>query len=123
MSKFEIINVKLGDDIDQIINEAVECIANNDKEHLLDIVKNEPRVVKIDHKTMALTTIYNHLLSQTDAIPAEEIFKMGNKQYANISGLISSLKSFIRNNHNNDYVIVKENIDGKIAYRLKAYNV
>lgn len=123
MSKFEIINVKLGDDIDQIINEAVECIANNDKEHLLDIVKNEPRMVKIDHKTMALTTIYNHLLSQTDAVPADEILKMGNKQYANVSGLISSLKSFIRNNHNNDYVIVKENTDGKIAYRLKAYNV
>lgn len=126
MANFNIIDVALGDDIDKIVSDVLSETIHRDDEEIEQAIKDAQqktlRNQPLTGKEVALNEIYNYLLTLDASIAAQDLYKMGNKHFNSPSGLISSLKTFIRKHKGNDYIIIKEDWGGNLFYRLRPYN-
>lgn len=126
MANFKIINVELGDDIDKIVSSVLSEIIQKDDDEIAQAVEEaKQRTIKIQplsDKEKSLETIYSLLLEKEETMSAPELMKLGKAHFTTISGLITALKTFIRKRKANEYIVIKEDWNGKLFYRLKPYN-
>lgn len=137
MSKVTIITVELGENIDTIISDDITELTSKNLEVVNQAIEQkqetmkvrQQKVEKIDQearaKVAALATVYQALLaahSKDDAVDLDEMIKLSSPAITNASSLVLQLKSFIRKEHDNEYVLQRKKRNKKPVYELIKFN-
>lgn len=138
MKKIEVIDVDLGQNIDDIISEDVEELAEQTKEAIDEAIAKKREVeTRQTQRTQekarkelqireALERVYTGLLEATEResfLGLEEMAELAKPAITNTSALILQLKSFIRKHKDNAYVPKRRTKDGRPIYTLIPFNV
>lgn len=121
MSDVVVIDVDLGVDIREIIDESVRSITEQNKKQIdetIEVARITQRVAIEKQAAKASTNnklqlIYTILLQSK--ISSDQLTQKIKPEYSTLSGFISKFKSFLKNEMNDSHTLVKE----KDGYRLE----
>jgi len=137
MAKMIVIDVDLGQDINDIINNDIEemteqtrqavdeAIAQKKTVETERIVQAQQRSRKEEDVRLALDGIYQHLLEQTEmgsCLSLEQMMEIAAPTITNSSALILQLKTFIRKEKGNAWVLKRHTRSKKPVYVLLPFN-
>ncbi len=125
MTKFTIIDVDLGHDIDAIINEDISEITakmNEELQSAITISKatqqiKDAKKIKEEKATVITNQLYQELL-KSHKMSANYIAKQIEGSLANTGALVTRIKTLLRNDGSR-YMIVKQKIDKEYYYCLE----
>jgi len=137
MGEMVIIEVDLGQDIDSIINDDIEEMTEKTRQAVDEAISQKKTVetnrmaqtkqkLQKEKQTLdALETIYTALLEahkNESCLSLEEMSRLATPHITNTSALILQLKSFIRKEKDNTYVLKRRTRDRKPVYTLLPFN-
>ena len=141
MVKMTIVEVDLGQDIDDIINEDVEemteqtrqvvdeAIAQKKTVETGRMVQAQQKIQKEQQTKNALERVYEALLGTTlgaaeqdSCLSLEDMAELAKPTIINTSALILQMKSFIRKDKGNAYVLKRRTRNKKPVYVLLPFN-
>jgi len=131
MVKGEIIDIDLGCDIDDIINDDIRRISGEDDLKIAKLIQDaavDSGAVKqeIDDKNFAiLEKVYDvllHTVDSDDCVSVDEILSISGPYITSAIGFVQRMKSFIRIHKGNDYILKKRKRNKETCYCLLRYN-
>jgi hypothetical protein len=134
MANVQIIDVKLGQAVEDIISDDVKELTEKNRKDIEDgierkkatIDQRSERVIKINQQERqieaALSTCHDHLLKATEPVPISKLLELAAPVIDKPSPLIMRLKTFLRKVHDNEHVIVKCTRGGESCYTLEPFN-
>jgi len=132
-TKVSIIEVDLGEDIDNMISEDVIELTQEAKQELdntIAVAKNVQRLKEQkdfkkqkskDDLQEILNTTYNNLIEADKGILAEDIVESVKPLIKTASAFSLRMKTYLRNK-GNEYIMVRKKINKKPHYVLEPYN-
>ena len=137
MAKMAVIDVDLGQDINDIINDDVEEMTEQTRQAVDEAIAQK-KSVETEHLAAAqlklrreedvrsaLDKVYRHLLEATEmdsCLSLEEMIEITEPAITNSSALILQLKSFIRKEKGNAWVLKRRTKSKKPVYILLPFN-
>jgi len=137
MAKMVVMDVDLGQSIDDIINEDVDEMTEQTRQ-IIDEAVDQKKMIDSNRKAQAqlkakkelnkqkiLETIYETLLeayNNNTCLSLDEMGRIAEPTITNASALILQMKSFIRKEKGNEYVLKRHTKDGKSVYILLPFN-
>ena len=138
MEEMIIVDVDLGQDINDIINEDVEEMTEQTRQAVDEAIAQKKSVetgrsIQAQQKLrkeqdirLALEEVYKNLLETVESdscLSLEDMGEIAEPAIANTSALILQLRSFIRKEKGNTYVLKRRMKDKKPVYVLLPFNV
>jgi len=138
MEEMIIVDVDLGQDINDIINEDVEEMTEQTRQAVDEAIAQKKSVetgrsIQAQQKLrkeqdirLALEEVYKNLLKTVGSdscLSLEDMGEIAEPAIANTSALILQLRSFIRKEKGNTYVLKRRMKDKKPVYVLLPFNV
>ena len=138
MEEMIIVDVDLGQDINDIINEDVEEMTEQTRQAVDEAIAQKKSVEtgrsiqarqklrKEQDIRLALEEVYKNLLETVGSdscLSLEDMGEIAEPAIANTSALILQLRSFIRKEKGNTYVLKRRMKDKKPVYVLLPFNV
>lgn len=138
MAKMTVVEVDLGQDIDDIINEDVEemteqtrqavdeAIAQKKTVETARTVQTQQKLRKEQDTRLALEGVYRALLESLKldtCLSLEEMAEIAKPAITSTSALILQVKSFIRKEKGNAYVLKRQTKNKKPVYILLPFNI
>jgi hypothetical protein len=124
MTIINIIDVDLGDPIEQIISEDVQKLSEETIANIRTAAEQKVKPVKTDQETIATQAAYELLLAAVptkDTVEIDKLLKAASPYITNPSSLMVRMKHLLRKK-GNEYVLRKSSSLGKAVYRLMPYN-
>ncbi len=123
-TKVEVIEVDLGEGIEEIISGDLTRLSEEDVQRINEAVTESASEVKSTPTNLVLEKICNMLEEATKSnrwLTIDELIAVSSPHITNPSGLITRIKNYLHS-RGNTYVIRKRKRDGKSAYDLIPYN-
>lgn len=132
-TKITIIDINLGQEIDQLIADDVSQLTSKNmadinkaiEEKQLEMQAKTEKTTKMNTadkvRKDVLEKIYAELLGREN-MTIKEMLELASPLTSNTSALVTMLKTFIRKERHNEYVLQKKTLNREIIYFLMPFN-